>query len=116
MDGWVEDSGDGLVLMIVGEAAEAMRMVFFQHLLGAQQFGLIEGLFYTCPANFFFLCIGIAIFEEKSLTQEEHYSRVLRNPVPYLLARVVSITPFTRALYAPFVEAQGLLPDMKTCL
>jgi hypothetical protein len=25
----------------------------------------IEGLFYTCPANFFFLCIGIAIFEER---------------------------------------------------
>ena len=32
----------GLVLMFVGEAAEAMRMVFFQHLLGSQQFGLIE--------------------------------------------------------------------------
>jgi drug/metabolite transporter (DMT)-like permease len=29
----------GIVLMFVGEAAEAMRMVFFQHLLGAQQFG-----------------------------------------------------------------------------
>lgn len=78
-------SAKGLVLMFVGEAAEAMRMVFFQHLLGAQQFGLIEGLFYTCPANFFFLCIGIAVFEERSLTEREHYSRVLENPAPYLL-------------------------------
>ena len=101
--------------MIVGEAAEAMRMVFFQHLLGAQQFGLIEGLFYTCPANFFFLCIGIAIFEEKSLTQEEHYSRVLRNPVPYLLAR----GGFHCIIHACCVylelRLEGLSPDMKTC-
>ena len=75
----------GVILMFVGEAAEAMRMVFFQHLLGAQKFGLIEGLFYTCPANFFFLCIGIALFEEESLTKPEHYSRVSNNPVPYFL-------------------------------
>eukprot|EP00740_Mantoniella_antarctica_P001969 CAMPEP_0181364014 /NCGR_PEP_ID=MMETSP1106-20121128/9114_1 /TAXON_ID=81844 /ORGANISM="Mantoniella antarctica, Strain SL-175" /LENGTH=350 /DNA_ID=CAMNT_0023478607 /DNA_START=263 /DNA_END=1315 /DNA_ORIENTATION=- len=77
-------SGKGIALMVLGEAAEAMRMVFFQHLLGAQQFGLIEGLFYTCPANFFFLCIGIAVFEERSLKEKVHYSRVLDNPLPYI--------------------------------
>ena len=60
-------------------------MVFFQHLLGQQQFGLIEGLFYTCPANFFFLCIGIAVFEEKSLTEPENYGRVVNNPLPYVV-------------------------------
>ena len=75
----------GMILMFVGEAAEAMRMVFFQHLLSSQQLGLIEGLFYTCPANFFFLCIGMALFEEESLTKPEYYSRVLNNPVPYFL-------------------------------
>lgn len=75
----------GIALMVVGEAAEAMRMVFFQHLLGQQQFGLIEGLFYTCPANFFFLCIGIAVFEEKSLTEPENYGRVVNNPLPYVV-------------------------------
>ena len=75
----------GIGLMVVGEMAEAMRMVFFQHLLGSQQFGLIEGLFYTCPANFFFLCIGIAIFEEKSLTEPENYGRVVNNPLPYIV-------------------------------
>jgi hypothetical protein len=75
----------GIGLMVAGEMAEAMRMVFFQHLLGSQQFGLIEGLFYTCPANFFFLCIGIAIFEEKSLTEPENYGRVVNNPLPYIV-------------------------------
>lgn len=73
----------GLVLMFVGEAAEAMRMVFFQRLLGAQQLGLIEGLFYTCPANFFFLCIGIVIFEEQRLMEEQYYTRVLEKPLLY---------------------------------
>jgi drug/metabolite transporter (DMT)-like permease len=74
----------GLALMVVGEAAEAMRMVFFQQLLGVAQFGLIEGLFYTCPANFFFLCVGVAVFEEGELKKPENYERVLRNPGPYL--------------------------------
>lgn len=74
----------GLALMVVGEAAEAMRMVFFQQLLGVAQFGLIEGLFYTCPANFFFLCIGVAVFEEGEIKKPENYERVLRNPGPYL--------------------------------
>jgi hypothetical protein len=61
-----------------------MRMVFFQRLLGAAQFGLIEGLFYTCPANFFFLCVGVAVFEEGEIRKPENYERVLRNPGPYL--------------------------------
>jgi drug/metabolite transporter (DMT)-like permease len=74
----------GLALMVVGEAAEAMRMVFFQQLLGVAQFGLIEGLFYTCPANFFFLCVGVAVFEEGEIKKPENYERVLRNPGPYL--------------------------------
>ena len=74
----------GLALMVVGEAAEAMRMVFFQQLLGVAQFGLIEGLFYTCPANFFFLCVGVAVFEEGEIRKPENYERVLRNPGPYL--------------------------------
>ena len=74
----------GLLLMVVGEASEAMRMVFFQQLLGASQFGLIEGLFYTCPANFFFLCVGVAVFEEGEIRKPENYERVLRNPGPYL--------------------------------
>ena len=74
----------GLALMVVGEASEAMRMVFFQQLLGAAQFGLIEGLFYTCPANFFFLCVGVAVFEEGEIKKPENYERVLRNPGPYL--------------------------------
>ena len=74
----------GLLLMVVGEASEAMRMVFFQQLLGASQFGLIEGLFYTCPANFFFLCIGVAVFEEDEIRKPENYERVLRNPGPYV--------------------------------
>lgn len=75
----------GLLLMLTGEAAEAMRMVFFQHLLGASQFGLIEGLFYTCPANFFFLCVGVALFEESELKKPENYNKVLSNPAPYFL-------------------------------
>jgi drug/metabolite transporter (DMT)-like permease len=74
----------GLALMVVGEASEAMRMVFFQQLLGVAQFGLIEGLFYTCPANFFFLCVGVAVFEEGEIKKPENYERVLRNPGPYL--------------------------------
>ena len=79
----------GLALMVVGEAAEAMRMVFFQQLLGVAQFGLIEGLFYTCPANFFFLCVGVAVFEEGEIKKPENYERVLRNPGPYLCISVL---------------------------
>jgi drug/metabolite transporter (DMT)-like permease len=78
-------SAVGIALMLFGETAEAMRMVFFQRLLGAQRFGLVEGLFYTCPANFFFLCVGVALFEESSLTEERYYGRVVNNPAPYLL-------------------------------
>ena len=73
----------GLLLMLTGEAAEAMRMVFFQHLLGTSQFGLIEGLFYTCPANFFFLCVGVAVFEETELRKPENFMKVVNNPAPY---------------------------------
>jgi len=78
----------GLGLMVVGESAEALRMVFFQNLLGAHQFGLIEGLFYTCPANFFFLCIGIAVFEEDALREPKNFQKVLNSPGPYVLVSV----------------------------
>ena len=74
----------GLLLMFLGESSEALRMVFFQHLLGRQKFSLVEGLFYTCPANFFFLTLGIALFEERALMETGDWKKPWRDPTPYI--------------------------------
>lgn len=74
----------GLALMIVGEGAEAMRMVLFQNFLDNRGFGLLEGLFYTCPANLFFLAIGVAIFEEREIALRGDLAIVRANPWPFI--------------------------------
>ena len=79
----------GLSLMIIGEGAEAMRMVLFQHFMGNRGFGLLEGLFYTCPANFFFLSVGVAIFEQREITLRGDLAIVRANPWPFVAVSVL---------------------------
>jgi drug/metabolite transporter (DMT)-like permease len=75
----------GLFLMFLGEASEAVRMVLFQHFMDNRGFGLMEGLFYTCPANFFFLALGVAIFEQREIVLNDALSVVRANPWPFIL-------------------------------
>lgn len=94
----------GLALMIIGEGAEAMRMVLFQHFMGNRGFGLLEGLFYTCPANFFFLSIGVAVFEQREITLRGDLRIVRENPMPFIAVSVLG-----------FIVMVTTLGVIKTC-
>ena len=94
----------GLALMIIGEGAEAMRMVLFQHFMSNRGFGLLEGLFYTCPANFFFLSIGVAVFEQREITLRGDLRIVRENPMPFIAVSVLG-----------FIVMVTTLGVIKTC-
>ena len=94
----------GLVLMIMGEASEAMRMVLFQHFMANRGFSLMEGLFYTCPANFFFLSVGVAIFEQREITINAHLKIVRENPWPFIWVSILG-----------FIVLATTLGVIKTC-
>ena len=61
--GEVKFSAIGVVMMIVSEFAEAIRMAFYQYVLGNLKFDLIEGLYVMGPAALLFLGLGIVMFE-----------------------------------------------------
>lgn len=88
----------GLLLMIVGEVSESIRMVLFQHFMGPRRFGLLEGLFYTCPANFFFLAVGVAIFEQREITLNGDLAIVWANPWPFVWVSILGFLVMTSTL------------------
>jgi len=62
----------GLLCMFVAEVSEALRSVGIQLLLVNRKMGLIEGMYYFCPATLLFLTIFTAIFEGQTLFNREH--------------------------------------------
>jgi drug/metabolite transporter (DMT)-like permease len=62
----------GLMCMFVAEVSEALRSVGIQLLLVNRKMGLIEGMFYFCPATLVFLTIFTAILEGDKLFNAEH--------------------------------------------
>ena len=67
--GAIEADGTGLVLMFAAEVFEALRLVFTQMLLiGAlgAKFGVMEGLYWMCPAVLINVCVLVIPFTELS--------------------------------------------------
>ena len=79
-------------------------MVLFQYFMGNRGFGLLEGLFYTCPANFFFLSIGVAVFEQREITLRGDLRIVRENPMPFIAVSVLG-----------FIVMVTTLGVIKTC-
>ena len=65
----------GLMCMFIAEVSEALRSVGIQLLLVNRKMGLIEGMYYFCPATLLFLTIFTAIFEGETLFNRTHASR-----------------------------------------
>lgn len=74
----------GIMLIVLSESSECIRMVFFQHMLYSRSFGVIEGLFYSAPANFLFLVIFTIMFEYGEMVETEAWRRPMGNPLPYI--------------------------------
>ena len=62
----------GLLCMLIAEVSEALRSVGIQLLLVNRKMGLIEGMYYFCPATLIFLTFLTAIFEGQNLFSREH--------------------------------------------
>lgn len=75
----------GIMLIALSESSECIRMVFFQHMLYSRSFGVIEGLFYSAPANFLFLVIFTIMFEYGEMVETEAWRRPMENPLPYIV-------------------------------
>ena len=75
----------GIMLIVLSESSECIRMVFFQHMLYSRSFGVIEGLFYSAPANFLFLVLFTVIFEYGEMVETEAWRRPMGNPLPYIV-------------------------------
>ena len=84
--GEVKFNATGVLLMMASHFAEALRMLFSQHLLGTLKFDLLEGLYVLSPSALIFLSIGILILEYKRFVEEKGWEIIITAPCFFLVA------------------------------
>ena len=87
--GEVKFSLIGLMMMMLSEVCEALRMAFYQYLLGNLKFDMIEGLYVMGPASLAFLWVGIAIFELGDFIRDGGVYIMLGAPFHFLCAALM---------------------------
>lgn len=87
--GEVKFSALGVFMMLTSEFAEAIRMAFYQYVLGNLKFDLIEGLFVMAPASLLFLAVGIAIFELRDFVDNGTVYILLDSPHYFIAAALM---------------------------
>ena len=87
--GEVRFSAIGVIMMLTSEFAEAIRMAFYQYLLGNLKFDLVEGLYIMGPASLLFLGVGIVIFELRDFLENDGMYIVMEAPHYFLAAALM---------------------------
>jgi hypothetical protein len=87
--GEVKFSMLGLLMMMMSELSEALRMAFYQYLLGNLKFDMIEGLYVMGPASLVFLWLGIAVFELDDFIHNDGAYIMLEAPLYFLCAALM---------------------------
>ena len=76
----------GLLIMLMAEATEAIRLLMTQFLLQNLKFGVVEGQYVLAPASAFWLFLASAVFELNTMVEKNAFMIILRNPITFLLA------------------------------
>lgn len=76
----------GVVIMLLSETFEAVRLVMTQYLLTGMKFHPIEGLMYLAPACTFWLAIGSLMMESKAMIAEGAGYLILNQPLKFMSA------------------------------
>ena len=87
--GEVKFSAIGVIMMLTSEFAEAIRMAFYQYVLGNLKFDLVEGLYIMGPASLLFLGVGIVIFELRDFLENDGMYIVMEAPHYFLAAALM---------------------------
>jgi len=87
--GEVKFSAIGVIMMLTSEFAEAIRMAFYQYVLGNLKFDLVEGLYIMGPASMLFLGVGIVLFELRDFMENDGISLVMDAPHYFLAAALM---------------------------
>lgn len=81
----------GLMVMLMSEATEAIRLVMTQILLQNLKFGVIEGLYVLAPASAFWLFLASGFFELPKMIETDSFSILIKNPGAFLLASCMGL-------------------------
>lgn len=76
----------GLMVMLLSEATEAIRLVMTQFLLQNLKFGVIEGQYVLAPASAFWLFLASGFFEFPKMIETNAFEVLIRNPSAFLVA------------------------------
>ena len=81
----------GLMVMLLSEATEAIRLVMTQFLLQNLKFGVIEGLYILSPASAFWLFLASGFFELPKMIETNAFSILIKNPGAFLVASTMGL-------------------------
>ena len=81
----------GLMVMLMSEATEAIRLVMTQFLLQNLKFGVIEGQYVLAPASAFWLFLASGFFELPKMIETDAFSILIKNPGAFLLASCMGL-------------------------
>lgn len=87
--GEVAFSWIGVLVMLLSEIADALRLVLTQLLLSSSTWHPVEALMYLAPACAACLVVGIYFAEWEAMQRQDALSKLARRPMLYLLASVL---------------------------
>jgi hypothetical protein len=97
--GEINISVTGVVIQMISESSEALRLIMTQILLQGHSFHPIEGMMYLAPACVFWMILGAAILEFPTMIREGAHTIVLENPVLFLGAATMGFAVTTLAFF-----------------
>lgn len=103
--GEVKLSAIGVAMMMLSEFSEAIRMAFYQYLLGNLKFDMIEGLYVMGPPALVFLGLGIAFFELGDFIRDGGVFVILDAPLYFMSAALMGF--FVNYLSLAVVSTMG---------
>ena len=76
----------GLLVMLMAEATEAIRLLMTQFLLQNLKFGVVEGQYVLAPASAFWLFLASGVFELNTMIAKGAFSIIAANPGTFIVA------------------------------
>lgn len=87
--GAIDANGMGILIMMLSETFEAIRLVMIQLLLTGMKFHPIEGLMYLAPACAFWLGLGSLLIESRLMVRQGALEVVLQSPLKFATAAML---------------------------
>ena len=89
----------GMLIQLVSETAEAVRLIMTQTLLQGMSFHPIEGLMYLAPASLVWMALCVMLVEGPQMVRDGVFSIVLANPGLFLAAATMGFCVMTLAFF-----------------